>query len=504
MKTNFKNTSIYIVLSLFLLLVISFSACNKEPEPEPTVQYGNISGTVKDQSGKPLENATITSDSLEATTTNAQGVFTYTNVKVRSYVLKAVKQGYIDGSQTVGLVANKTVSVNIQLKAGGKPNVSINQANNITMTSAKVAGRILTVGDAQVIAYGHCWSTSSAPTIADNTTNFGATAENSAFESSLIGLESGTQYYVKAYATNKYGTIYSDNITFSTLPGEAVLLTNAASDIEFNFAKITGNISSTGLGTITQHGHVWSKSADPTIADSKTELGIKASTGNFASSVEGLEMETKYYIRAYAINDAGIVYSNQESFTTNKKFKDKRDSKWYDIVVIGDQIWMKQNLNYAASNSNCFDLNDAFCGKYGRLYNWSVAQGVAPDGWRIPTQNDLNILISGLGGESVAGGKMKDANIEGVISPNWTAPNLGATNTSGFTGLGAGYINNLGASKEEHITTFFWSGTSVDGTNAKCVRLDKDTETAPILNYNKEFLFSVRCILIQDKKSLKK
>lgn len=497
MKTNFKSIAIFTVFSLFLLIALSFSACKKEPEPEPTAQNGNISGTVKDLSGTPLENVVISAEGLEEKITNSQGIFTYTDVEAKSYTLKATKMGYIDKTLNVSVVGNKTVAADIKLTMGIKPNVSINLATNITMTAAKVAGRILLVGDAEITAYGHCWSTSSSPTIADNSTNFGTTTQESAFESSIASMKSGTQYYVRAYATNKYGTKYSDQITFFTLPGEAVLLTNAATEIEFNMAKITGNISSTGLGTISQHGHVWSKNPNPTVNDFKTELGIKPTTGNFTSTVTGLEMEVTYYIRAYAINDAGIVYSNQESFTTTKKFKDKRDSKWYNIVKIGNQIWMQQNLNYSAANSNCYEYNDSYCGNYGGLYNWATAQGVAPEGWRLPTLADWNTLITGLGGESLAGGKMKDANVGGTISIYWTAPNLGATNTSGFTALGSGYLSNIGASKDENITSFFWTSASIDANNAKCVRLDKDTETAPVLNYNKEYSFSVRCILIQ-------
>ncbi|MBP6976818.1 MAG: hypothetical protein KBB71_00710 [Lentimicrobiaceae bacterium] len=131
----------------------------------------------------------------------------------------------------------------------------------------------------------------------------------------------------------------------------------------------------------------------------------------------------------------------------------------YNTVLIGTQCWLKENLNVGAmieSNSGgqlqtnngyiekyCYNNDPSNCAIYGGLYEWREAmqyvttegaQGICPSGWHIPTQNEFNTIRTFLGGEPVAGGKMKETGTE-----HWLPPNAGATNESGFTGLPGGY-----------------------------------------------------------------
>jgi len=111
----------------------------------------------------------------------------------------------------------------------------------------------------------------------------------------------------------------------------------------------------------------------------------------------------------------------------------------------------------------CYDNLNGYCDVYGGLYQWGEvmqynleegAQGLCPNGWHVPTEIEWTILVDYLGGEPIAGGKMKDA-----ITGLWIYPNTGATNESGFTGLPAGRRFNNEMFDSQGIYADFWSST---------------------------------------------
>jgi uncharacterized protein (TIGR02145 family) len=117
--------------------------------------------------------------------------------------------------------------------------------------------------------------------------------------------------------------------------------------------------------------------------------------------------------------------------SVNNTFTDPRDGQVYPFKLIGTQVWMTKNLNYAASGSWCYDDNSSNCNIYGRLYNWNAALTAAPPGWHLPSDAEWATLINFLGTDSAAGAAMKSIT-------GWLPPNAGASNTSGFTALPGG------------------------------------------------------------------
>lgn len=243
------------------------------------------------------------------------------------------------------------------------------------------------------------------------------------------------------------------------LNGTPGLITNNVSSISPTSAVCGGNITNEGGSPVTVRGVCWSTSPDPTTANSKTTDGT--GTGNFISSITGLTAGTVYYVRAYATNSGGTAYGNQMNFNTiqsgNSNTVTDIDGNVYNTITIGSQVWMKENLKttrYRNGNSIPTGLSDAqWKGTtsgaysiynndpannttYGKLYNWYAAtdpRKIAPAGWHVPTEAEWNVLINFLGGAVGAGGKMK------AISPLWNSPNTGATNSSGFSAIPAGW-----------------------------------------------------------------
>ena len=172
----------------------------------------------------------------------------------------------------------------------------------------------------------------------------------------------------------------------------------------------------------------------------------------------------------------------------NSAFIDTRDSKKYKIITLGTQVWMTENLRYKVS-SGCwaYDNNESNANKYGYLYDWETAVNVCPTGWHLPADVEWTTLINNLGGENVAGGKLK-------ATTSWESPNTGATNSSGFTALPGGIrydnrtFNNIG------FLGGYWSSTA-SSTNKAWVR-DMTFEYSGVHHSGSsmDFGYSIRCI----------
>lgn len=133
----------------------------------------------------------------------------------------------------------------------------------------------------------------------------------------MTGLSPDTTYYVRSYATNSAGTSYGTEVTFKTLAVPPTVTTTATTSITSTTATGNGNVTALGQSALTQYGHVWSTSTNPTIAlGTKTALGAKSATGAFTSSITNLLPNTTYYIKAYATNTGGTSYGTESSFTT--------------------------------------------------------------------------------------------------------------------------------------------------------------------------------------------
>lgn len=393
------------------------------------------------------------------------------------------------------------------------PTITTTNASAVTATAGTSGGNITADGGGVVTARGVCWSTTAGPTVANSKTTDGT--GKGIFTSSLSSLTANTTYFVRAYATNSAGTVYGNEISFKTLASLPTVITTAISEITSSTATGGGNVTDDGRAPILARGVCWGTTPAPTISNSKTSDGY--TTGAYKSSLTSLTSGTIYFVRAYATNIAGTSYGNEISFTTTSTSDitpTDVDGNTYSTVIIGTQTWMKENLKTTKFNDGaamlpvtdysawlglttpayCWYNNDASTYKdtYGALYNWyAVNTGkLCPVGWHVPNINEITTLIEYLGGENVAGGKLKEM---GTI--HWHNPNTGATNSSGFAALPGGYRTSTSLTPFDAVgyTGYWWSSSPSAGKAWYYVLFSSDA-TATKNDSRTESGFSVRCV----------
>jgi uncharacterized protein (TIGR02145 family) len=234
----------------------------------------------------------------------------------------------------------------------------------------------------------------------------------------------------------------------------ASVSTSQVTSITALSAVCGGNVTKTGGSTVLDRGIVWSINPTPTI-DLTTKLSLGSGKGEFSGTISNLEINTRYYVRSYVINPKGVAYGEEISFTTagdgdsNATITDI-DGNVYRTIVIGNQVWMKENLKttkfnngenipdwYMTNRGYVYLNNDvANKNKYGAIYNFYTTvdpRNVCPAGWRVPSESDWTTLFNTLGGIAIAGNKMKDNS-----SLLWSNISPDANNSSGFSALPGG------------------------------------------------------------------
>lgn len=134
------------------------------------------------------------------------------------------------------------------------------------------------------------------------------------FTSLATNLKGNKTYYFKAYATNKIGTRFSNEVTFTTPVALPILKTSAITELKISSAKSGGEITDNGGGTITERGICWGTTENPTVDDNV--IVSEQGDDSFSAEITGLAISSTYHVRAYAKNSAGIGYGPDVRFMT--------------------------------------------------------------------------------------------------------------------------------------------------------------------------------------------
>ncbi len=214
----------------------------------------------------------------------------------------------------------KTLLILLLLLPGCKkediPTVKTGDVASITRTTASCSGEILSQGDSEVTERGICWSTTDKPLISDNI--IVDDSDGNSFTVELTGLEPGTEYFVRAYATNRYGTGYGEVKAYTTDPLTIPeVITYSYITVTQTTAVFRGKKVSDGGSQYIDFGFCWSKSDNPTLSDDFISVSAEdLDRIVFLAEISTLEPGTRYYMRSYATNLVGNAYSETRSFST--------------------------------------------------------------------------------------------------------------------------------------------------------------------------------------------
>ena len=288
---------------------------------------GTITGVVKDyDDGHLIQNCQVSLSPVGTTSiTSSDGQFIFSDLEPGSYTLTFSKSGYTDQNKTVTVTSGQTTDASITLKSKGAFALSetilkFGDLNN------SLSFNITNKSDSQC-----SYEITNIPAWASFTKKSG-TVSAQGVEAITVTvdrekLDYGTfnQVVSIAYKGNTQGTA---TVTLSVskvkLSTPEVKIAANAQNITQNSFEIVGELVATGGSIVTDYGHCWSLTQNPTINDSHSSNGSTQEVGEFSTTVSNLTVGTTYYVRAYATNAQGTSYSSELIVTT----QDVASNKW--------------------------------------------------------------------------------------------------------------------------------------------------------------------------------
>lgn len=418
-----------------------------------------------------------------------------------------------------------------------KTSVETGALLEIGSSTCTVEGEILSAGESGISSYGFVWSKEPGPSLESGwNIDMGEAYSPGIFQYTIRQLTAATTYYVRAYAIGDGTVTYGEERSFTTSEMDVpAVITFGVYDYTATGAFSGGNITDDGGGTVAASGICWSTHRFPDLKDTHTDEG--GGHDSFESYLTSLASYTVYYVRAYATNEVGTGYGQEVAFRTlwDESPVTDTDGNEYPTVQIGDQVWMAMNLRVTRyADGMAIDLvetaeewaalevdaaayafyeNQTNPELYGALYTWGAAtrnqataettaavQGVCPDGWHIPADDEWKALEVELGMTQLTanedewrgyeeGGMLKLAGTE-----FWDEPNEMATNESGFSAAPAGIRNTGGIFSARGDYTVFWTASGVEADAAWVRALHTMRGEIKRETVTRKAGYSVRCI----------
>ncbi len=395
------------------------------------------------------------------------------------------------------------------------PSITTAAISSITSTTATGGGSITTDGGATVSQRGICWNTTGSPTTASpNKSIIDAAGGIGSYSENITGLTANTTYYVRAYATNTQGTVYGNQVTFTTLPTPPTVsnVTIPAETMTNTTAVATAAVTDTGGAPVSVRGICWNTTGNPTTTDN-TIPDSGTAVGSYSATLSGLQEGPTYYVRAYATNAGGTSYSQQATTfriclsvsVTHSVLAGAPVNKTVTYNSVNTNIsgsskcWITKNLGadlQAASASENIDDSAGWYWQFDNSQGYLYTVGVrTPVIWNTSVNENSDWLQANdpcmlqLGG-----GWRLPTNAE------WTAADAAPQNwqsaSDAFASVlklhEAGYLTAGGALSGRGSAGYYWSSTQSTSTVGNCLSLASGS--SGMTTMSKTAALPVRCI----------
>ena len=271
------------------------------------------------------------------------------------------------------------------------PSVTTGEVSNLKNTSVTIGGEVTASGGATVTERGICLGDGSS-----NVCQSAATAGLGAYTVDFSGLKTNTEYVTRAYAKNSVGTaygVYNQFTTHNTLP---VATTGEITDVTYKSAVVAGEATVEGDGgDVTERGICLGTSAGPTACTAASSAG----SGVFSVDFSELDPSTTYYVRAYAVNDAGTAYGEDGTFVTtdglvayypfngnaNDESPNENNGTPHEAFLTTDRFGNAESAYYFDGETSYID-----CGNDASL---NLTEGITVSAWINPTSKTATRYI---------------------------------------------------------------------------------------------------------------
>ena len=338
------------------------------------------------------------------------------------------------------------------------PSLSTTPVSNITATTAISGGIIADDGGATIISNGVCWGKTENPTIEGSKTN--ESVGTGQFVSNLTGLDAGTTYHVRAYATNVVGTSYGADMTFLTLGQAPSGLTQPPSNVTAVTATLNATVNPNDLSTTVTFEYGLTTSYGSTAAASPSPVTGNTMV-NVMAEISGLLPATTYHYRVKTVNSIGTTYSEDKTFTTAGIPPAATTSAATSKSTTGATLNGTVNANNTSTTVTF---------EYGTTTSYGQTVTASPSSVEGMTNTDVSASITGLTAGTSYHFRVKAVNSVGttygsdmIFTTEGLAPTATTLDATNKTSTGATLNASVNANMASTTVTFEYGTTTSYG-----------------------------------------